>query len=96
MDTHIDKICTNVQKKYGILRKIRRYYIAEETALLIYKVMIRPHFDYGDYMIDFGIQKKIDKLDRIQDRIIRTIEYKCMVDKREKIDILRTKYRPNN
>ena len=40
----IKYICTNVQKKYGILRKIRRY-MSEDTALLIYKVMIRPHFD---------------------------------------------------
>ena len=46
------------RKKYGILRKIRRY-ISEETAILIYKVMIRPHFDYGDYMIDSSTQKNI-------------------------------------
>ena len=50
MGSHIEKTCTSVQKKYGILRKIWRY-ISEETALMIYKVMIRPHFDYGDYMI---------------------------------------------
>ena len=48
MGAHIDKVCTNVQKKYGILHKIRRY-IREETAVLIYKVMIRPHLDYRDY-----------------------------------------------
>ena len=88
METHIDKICTNVQKKYGILRKIRRY-IREETALLIYKVMITPHFDYGDYMIDSGMQKNIDKLERIQNRFVRTIEYKS-TEKRENIDALKS------
>ena len=90
MGAHIDKTCTNVQKEYGIVRKIRRY-ISEETALLIYKVMIRPHFDYGDYMIDSGMQNNIDKLERIQDRILRNIEYKC-AEKRENIDVLKSRY----
>ena len=69
MSAQIDKVCTTVQKKYGVLRKIRRF-IGLDTAILIYKVMIRPHFDYGDYMIDSGTQCKIEKLERIQDRII--------------------------
>ena len=91
MEAHIDKMCTDVQKKYGILRKIRRY-VSEETALLIYKVMIRPHFDYGDYIVDSGTQNRIDELDRIQDKIVRTIEYENEVDKREDIDTLKTRY----
>ena len=57
--------------------------------LLIYKVMIRPHFDYGDYMIDSGTQKNIDKLERIQNRFVRTIEYKS-TEKRENIDALKS------
>ena len=91
MRPHIDKVCKNVQKKYGILRKIRKF-ICEETALLIYKVMIRPHFDYGDYLIDSGLQKNIEKLERIQDRVVRTIEYKCGMNRCENIDTLKTKY----
>ena len=90
MGSHIEKTCTSVQKKYGILCKIQRY-VSEETALLVYKVMIRPHFDYGDYMIDSGTQNNIDKLERIQDRILRTKEYKC-VEKRENIDVLKARY----
>ena len=88
MNAHIDKVCINVQKKYGILRKIRRY-IREDTAILIYKVRIRPHFDYGDYMVDSGTQNKIDKLERIQDRIVRTIEFKHTAENRENIDKLK-------
>ena len=91
MNPYIDKVCVSVQKKYGILRKIRRY-ISEETALLIYKTMIRPHFDYGDYIIDSGIQSKIEKMERIQDRIIRTIEYKYIMEERDDIDKLKTRY----
>ena len=36
-------------------------------------------------------QINIDKLERIQDRILRTIEYKC-VEKRENIDVLKARY----
>ena len=38
--------------------------------ILIYKIMIRPHFDYRDFMIDSGTQNKLDKLEGIQDRIV--------------------------
>ena len=54
--------------------------------------MIRPHFDYGDYIIDSGTQGKIDKLERIQDRIVRTIGYKYIANKRMDIDVLKRKY----
>ena len=57
-----------------ILKKIRRY-ITEETALTVTKSMIRTQFDYGDFMVDSGTQNRIDKLERVQDRIIRTVEY---------------------
>ena len=91
MNAHIAKVCISVQKQYGILRKIRRY-ISEETVVLIYKVMIRSHFDYGDYMIDSGTQKNIDKSELIQERIVRTIEYKFVLGNRENIDNLYAKY----
>ena len=91
MNAQIDKVCKKVQQKHGILKKIRRF-VTQGTALAIYKTMIRPHFDYGDYMIDSGCQNKIRKIDRIQDKIIRTIEYKWTKEKRENLDILRVKY----
>ena len=68
MSNQIDNICKKVQQKHGILKKIRRF-ISEETALSIYKTMIRPHFDYGDFLIDSGVQSKIDRIDKIRFRI---------------------------
>ena len=47
-------------------------------------------------MIDSGTQCKIEKLERIQDRIMRTIEYVYDVDKRENIDILKVRYNIEN
>ena len=91
MKNQIDNICKKAQQKHGILKKIRKY-ITQETALCVYKTMVRPHFDYGDYMIDSGTQNRIDKIDRIQDKIIRTIEYKWNSDEREDVAILRDKY----
>ena len=67
MKNQIDAICKKVQQKHGILKKISKY-IPQETVLCIYKTMIRPHFDYGDYMIDSGIQAKIYKLIRYRIR----------------------------
>ena len=90
MNNQIDVVCNKVQQKHGILKKMRKY-ITRETALCIYKTMIRPHFDYGDYMIDSGIQSKIDKIDKIQDKVVRTIEYKYNTKEREDIDILKKK-----
>ena len=95
MGSQIDKVCTSVQKKYGILRKICRY-ISQETALLIDKVMIRPHFDYGDFRIDSWVQSKIEKMERIQDKIVRTIEYEYRPEKREDIKLLRLRNNIDN
>ena len=91
MKNHIENVCKSVQRKYGILRKIRRY-ISCKTALLVYKVMIRPHFDYGDYLIDSGTQCNIDKLEKIQNRILRTVEYENRVGKREDMVKLKSAY----
>ena len=73
-----------MQNTHGILRKIRRY-LSKVTATLIYKVMIRPHYDYGDYMIDSGSKTNIDKLEQIQDNIVCTIQYKFNAENRENI-----------
>ena len=43
-------------------------------------------------MVRSGTQAKIDKIERIQDKIVRTIGYEWKSDAREDIDILREKY----
>ena len=91
MIAQIDKVCMNVQNKYGILRVVRSY-ISLETAVMLYKVMIEPDFDYGDYMIESEAQGKIDKLERIEDKIVRTTEYEYGIDKHEDMDILKIRY----
>ena len=75
MDGHIDHIIKKVQGKLCILRKFRRH-ITEQTALRIYKCLIMCHFDYGDFVIDSGSKANIDRLNRLQIRTLRCIEYR--------------------
>ena len=62
------------------------------TELYVTLVKKQPNFDYGDYMIDSGIQTNIEKLERVQERIVHTIEYKFNAQNRENIEALYVKY----
>ena len=81
-----------VQSKLSALRKFRRH-ISENTALKIYKTLIMCHMDYGDFVIYTGTKAYVDRLDRLQTRTIRCIEYQFDPDKRKDLDSLYTKYR---
>ena len=54
--------------------------------------MIRPHLDYIDYVIDSTSADRISKLDKLQNKAIRRIEYCINKDKRKDIDELHTMY----
>ena len=84
MNKHADNVYKKARQKLGILHKIRKF-IKSETALLLYKVMIRPHLEYGDFLIDSANQKCIDKIDRLQDRIVRVIEYEPLSKNRKEL-----------
>ena len=63
MSTYVNEIIKKVSYKLHTLSIIRRY-LSEKTASLVYKVMIMPHFDYVDFLIDSAIKAKTDKLER--------------------------------
>ena len=46
------------------------------------------HMDYGDFLVESGAKVNIDKLDRLQVRAIRCIEYCLDVGKRKDISEL--------
>ena len=87
MNNHVESIHKKCMTKLGMLYKICGF-ISQSTALLIYKTMIRPYMDYGDFVIDSAHISKIDKLDRIQHRIVRLIEYCPNIEGREDINVL--------
>ena len=44
--------------------------------MLLYKVMIRPHLEYGDFIINSANQVLVDRLETLQEKAIRLSEYK--------------------
>ena len=91
MNKYLDVIWKKTNSKIGILAKIRRF-ISKKTAIRIYKSMIRPHLDYIDYVIDSGSADGIQKLDNLQRKAIRRIEYSLAPENRKKVEILQDEY----
>ena len=58
-----------VSHKLYILSKVRQY-LTKESAILIYKSMILPYFDYGDIVYMFSSKNELDKMERLQERCI--------------------------
>ena len=54
--------------------------------------MIRPHLDYIDFVVDSGSSDRVQKLDRLQKKALRRIEYCMNPDDRQDTDVLRVKY----
>ena len=91
MTTYVDKIIKKVSYKVHTLSIIRRY-ISERTSSLVYKVMIMPHFDYVDFVIDSAVKQKTDRLERLHKRAIRTIEYELVPEMKRPLEELYTRY----
>ena len=47
---HLNNVIRIVLHKINLLAKVRRY-LENQASLLIYKTMILPYFDYGDYIV---------------------------------------------
>ena len=94
MNNHIDSVHRKCITKLGMLYKIRSF-ISRDTSLLIYKTMIRLYMDYGDFLIDSGHSAKVEKLERLQERIVRLIEYRPAKENHEDLDSLKTRRKKN-
>ena len=88
---YVDNIWKKTNNKIGILSRIRRF-ISVKTATQIYKCMIRPHFNYIDYVIDSSSKDNITKLDKLQNKALRRIEYCVDKERRKDIDELHRYY----
>ena len=55
--------------------------------------MIRPHLEYVDFIIESGSKALVSKLDRLQERAIRRIEYcKKKTESRKEYSVLQQEY----
>ena len=75
MNKHVETMYKKARCKLGILYKIRRF-IGYQTSILLYKVMIMPHMEYGDFIVDSANQISIQKLDKLQEKAIHLAEYR--------------------
>ena len=91
MVSHVDHMYKKANSKLGIQSKIRRY-ITEETAVKFYKTMIRPYLEYVDFVIESSTKEKIDRIDNLQRKALRRIEYCNNPEDRQTYDELGCKY----
>ena len=69
-DKHTSNLIKTVTNKTYVLRKIRPYLNAQ-ASLQIYKSMLLPILDYGDFIYSSAPQKNLKKLQRLQNSNIR-------------------------
>ena len=68
---HIDYICKKASSKIGVLGKIRKF-VSQEIALMLYKALVLPHFDYADTVWDTAGTIK-GQLQILQNRALRIV-----------------------
>ena len=90
LNKHVHSMIKKAKCKLGILYKIRKF-ISCQTSLLIYKVMIRPHMEYGDFIVESSSKSHIDKLERLQEKSLRLAEYQSPGKKKD-ISILKSNF----
>ena len=92
MNDYLDAMWKKTNSKLGILSRIRRF-ITEKTAVRIYKTMIRPHLDYIDFVVDSGSSNRVQRLDRLQTKALRRIEYSINPEDRQDEKVLMANYK---
>ena len=65
----IQQTIKKVSHKLYVLSKVRKF-LSINSAILIYKTMILPYFDYGDIVYMFINKCELNKLERLQERCI--------------------------
>ena len=73
MNYQIDNIFKKVSSKLYTFSIIIRF-LSQKIALLTYTVMILPHFDYVDFILDSATNENTNKLERLHKRALRKIE----------------------
>ena len=67
---HLDMLINTINFKLNLFSKIRRY-LNEKCALIIYKSMVIPYFDYADVIYMYSNNPDLKKLDRAHLRGLR-------------------------
>ena len=71
-NTHIDKMVKKIGQMVGFLGRLR-IFLNESILKLIYKSIILPHFDYGDFIYGSASKYLTERLQKLQNRAGRLI-----------------------
>ena len=69
---HVNETAKTVSSGIGALKRLRPF-ICEDTAILLYRALIEPYFDYCCPVWDGLSNELADKLQKLQNRAIRVI-----------------------
>ena len=68
----LNKLNQTLAMKMTTFRKVRNY-MSENTAIMLFKTTLLPIFDYNDIYYELLTQQQQTKLQRIQNRALRTV-----------------------
>ncbi len=71
-DAHIDKIIPKISAKISIFRSLRKL-VPIDTLTLMNNVIVLPHFEYADIVLDSASAASKFKLQSLQTRAARLI-----------------------
>ncbi len=71
-ETHIEKLCSKINSRNGILKRMRNF-ISKELAIDLYRSLIEPHFRYCDYIYTGCSLTNSRKLQVAQNNSLRAI-----------------------
>ena len=69
---HIDSLVEKTTNKLGLLYKTH-WLFDKDTALMLFKSLITPHFDYGAVLYEVASQKELNRLQIVQNAAARMI-----------------------
>ena len=85
-DTQIDKLCSKVNSRNGLLKRVRNF-VSRDLATRLYKSLIDPHFRYCNYIYSSCSLTNKCKLQIAQNNSLRAI---ARVDNRFSTETLHT------
>ena len=92
MIPQVESMYKRANSKLGILTKIGKF-ITEKTAVKVYKTMIRPYLEYVDFIIASSTKEMVQKLDVLQRKALRRIEYCLFPEEKKSYEVLESKYK---
>lgn len=81
LDRHIDHICSKAYKMYGFVVRASNDFKRPATYIYLYKALIRSQLEYAISIWDPFYAKYANRVERVQKKFIRCLQYKCHLRK---------------